>query len=127
MMMMMRLMITLLHIASQLESADLVRSDSCAVGFFYRLPALAAFQDNPCHDSMAENVCNEILSNPHSFHLRLWTRTLNQLSLSPDNHTHLKDLSLLCQRMLEVLSRLVFFRSPWHGIAPCGMIKVLLK
>ena len=68
----------------------------------YLLPVVTLFQDNPCHDSMADKVCNEILSNPHSFQLRLWTRILNQLSLSADNGTHLKALTVLCQQMLEV-------------------------
>ena len=68
----------------------------------YLLPVVILFQDNPCHDSMADKVCNEILSNPHSFQLRLWTRILNQLSLSADNGTHLKALAVLCQQMLQV-------------------------
>ncbi|KAK7466706.1 hypothetical protein BaRGS_00037193 [Batillaria attramentaria] len=62
-----------------------------------------AVRDNPCHDSIAVKVCNEILSNPDSFQLKVWTRVLNQLWLSPDNQTHLKDLSVLCQQMLEVV------------------------
>nr|KAG5687867.1 hypothetical protein BaRGS_007561 [Batillaria attramentaria] len=62
-----------------------------------------AVRDNPCHDSIAVKVCNEILSNPDSFQLKVWMRVLNQLWLSPDNHTHLKDLSVLCQQMLEVV------------------------
>ncbi|KAK7111031.1 condensin complex subunit 3-like [Littorina saxatilis] len=60
-------------------------------------------RENPCHDSIAVKVCNEILSNPQSFQLRLWTRILNQLYLSQDNHTHLKDLSVLCTQMMEVV------------------------
>ncbi|XP_076461529.1 condensin complex subunit 3-like isoform X2 [Babylonia areolata] len=63
----------------------------------------AVVRDNPCHDSLAVKVCNEILSNPQSFQLRLWTRVLKQLCLSPDNLTHLKHLAVLCQQMLEVV------------------------
>ncbi|KAL8613334.1 hypothetical protein ACOMHN_052573 [Nucella lapillus] len=60
-------------------------------------------RDNPCHDSVAVKVCNEILSNPQSLQVRLWTRVLNQLALSPDNLSHLKDLAVLCQQMREVV------------------------
>ncbi|XP_067656291.1 condensin complex subunit 3-like isoform X2 [Haliotis asinina] len=57
--------------------------------------------DNPGHDHIAVLVCNEILSNPDSFSVKLWTRLLNQLDLSPD--TQLKDMQVLCDQMLEVV------------------------
>ncbi|KAL3865140.1 hypothetical protein ACJMK2_006761 [Sinanodonta woodiana] len=59
--------------------------------------------DNPGHDNLAVRVCNEILSNPSSFNLKLWVRILNQLDLSPDNDTNLKDLDVLCDQMLDVV------------------------
>ncbi|XP_071089919.1 condensin complex subunit 3-like isoform X1 [Haliotis cracherodii] len=57
--------------------------------------------DNPGHDHIAVLVSNEILSNPDSFSVKLWTRLLNQLDLSPD--TQLKDMQVLCDQMLEVV------------------------
>jgi hypothetical protein len=59
-------------------------------------------QDNPCHDDLAEKVCNEILSNPQSLNVRLWTKVLNTLDLSPENEMNLRDLSALCGKMMEV-------------------------
>ncbi|XP_046543346.1 condensin complex subunit 3-like isoform X2 [Haliotis rubra] len=57
--------------------------------------------DNPGHDHIAVLVCNAILSSPDSFSVKLWTRLLNQLDLSPD--TQLKDMQVLCDQMLEVV------------------------
>ncbi|KAK3582660.1 hypothetical protein CHS0354_001712 [Potamilus streckersoni] len=59
--------------------------------------------DNPGHDNLAVRVCNEILSNPSSFNLKLWVRILNQLDLSPDNDTILNYLDVLCDEMLDVV------------------------
>lgn len=62
-----------------------------------------AIKDNPCHDSMAVKVCNEILSSPQSLNVRMWSKVLNLLDISPDNSVNLKDLSVLCTSMMEVV------------------------
>ncbi|KAK6178461.1 hypothetical protein SNE40_013249 [Patella caerulea] len=59
--------------------------------------------DNPGHDNICIKVCNEVISNPDTFNLKLWTRILNQLDLSSDNESNLKAVCVLCEQMLEVV------------------------
>ncbi|XP_041369483.1 condensin complex subunit 3-like isoform X2 [Gigantopelta aegis] len=59
-------------------------------------------QDNPGHDNIAVKVCNEILTNPDSFSLKLWTRILNHLDIGTDK-THLQQLKVLCEQILNVV------------------------
>ena len=59
-------------------------------------------QDNPGHDNLSEKVCNEILSNPESSTTKLWVKILNQMEISPDNEVVLKDLRILCYKMVRV-------------------------
>lgn len=60
------------------------------------------YQDNPGHDNLSEGICNEILSDPDSPHVKLWARILNQMEVSPDNKVVLKDLRILCYKMVKV-------------------------
>ncbi|XP_053406509.1 condensin complex subunit 3-like [Mercenaria mercenaria] len=59
--------------------------------------------DNPGHDNLSETVCNEILSNPDSTHVKLWVRILNQMDVSPDNEVVLKDLRILAYKMCKTV------------------------
>ena len=71
----------------------------------HRNPKLTHFcplQDNPGHDNLSEKVCNEILSNPESSTTKLWVKILNQMEISPDNEVVLKDLRILCYKMVKV-------------------------
>lgn len=60
------------------------------------------FQDNPGHDRISATVCNEIISNPDSFNLKLWVKILNQVELSSDNDANVKELVVLAEQMLDV-------------------------
>ena len=60
------------------------------------------FQDNPGHDNLSEKVCNEVLSSPDSSATKLWVKILNQMEVSPDNEVVLKDLRILCYKMVKV-------------------------
>ncbi|XP_005090481.1 condensin complex subunit 3 [Aplysia californica] len=60
--------------------------------------------DNPCHDSLAVKLCNEVLSKPDSFNVKLWLKVLNQLFLSTDNIILLKDLCTMCEDMAIVIT-----------------------
>lgn len=59
-------------------------------------------QENPRHDSIAIKICNEVLSNPDSFNLKLWVKILNKLELSESNDEAFKELAVLADQMLEV-------------------------
>jgi len=60
--------------------------------------------DNPYHDSLAIKLCNEILSKPDSFNVRLWLKVLTQLWLSTDNLVLVKDLCKMCEHMAIVIT-----------------------
>ena len=63
----------------------------------------ANVQDSTCHDSLAIKVCNEILSAPDSFNVRVLCRVLAALELSPSNGICLKQLRILSSQMRKVL------------------------
>ncbi|KAL4231186.1 hypothetical protein ACF0H5_008768 [Mactra antiquata] len=67
--------------------------------------------DNPGHDNLSETVCNEILSQPDSPHLKLWVRILNQMEVSPDNEVVLKDLRILAYKMVKIVKEKTCLRS----------------
>ena len=84
-------------------------------------------QENPCHDSLAVKLCNEILSHPDSFAVKLWIRALVQLNISPDNLSLHKDLYEMTERIgmvstieAEVSSSLILFKfhtlSSYHNL-----------
>ena len=52
---------------------------------------------------MAIKMSNEILSNPNSFDARLFVKVLSSLRLTSTNENVLKDLKVLCRRMLKVI------------------------
>jgi len=56
------------------------------------------------HDDLAVKLSNEILSNPCSFNVRTLVRVLCSLRMSTNNENILKDLKILCRRMLKVCS-----------------------
>ncbi|XP_062622300.1 condensin complex subunit 3-like [Saccostrea cucullata] len=60
-------------------------------------------KENPRHDSLAIKICNEILSNPDSYNLKLWVKILNKLELSETNDEAFKVLAVLADQMLEVV------------------------
>ena len=71
--------------------------------YFHKLIVIGFYlQDNPGHDNLSEKVCNEILSNPDSSAAKLWVKILNQMEVSPDNEVVLKDLRILCYKMVKV-------------------------
>ncbi|KAJ8316952.1 hypothetical protein KUTeg_004856 [Tegillarca granosa] len=59
--------------------------------------------DNPGHDRISATVCNEIISNPDSFNLKLWVKILNQVELSTDNDANVKELVVLAEQMLDIV------------------------
>jgi len=61
-------------------------------------------QDETPHDDLAVKLSNEILSNPSSFNVRTLVRVLCSLRLSTGNENVLKDLKILCRRLLKVCS-----------------------
>ena len=71
------------------------------------LQTKTVLQDNPGHDNLSEKVCNEILSNPDSSTTKLWVKILNQMEISPDNEVVLKDLRILCYKMVKVGTKFI--------------------
>ena len=51
---------------------------------------------------MGVRVANEILSNAENADLRTLCKVLPMLEISPDNDMLIKDLSILCDKILEV-------------------------
>lgn len=68
----------------------------------YTFTMCLCLQENPRHDSIAIKICNEVLSNPDSFNLKLWVKILNKLELSESNDEAFKELAVLADQMLEV-------------------------
>ncbi|XP_033756629.1 LOW QUALITY PROTEIN: condensin complex subunit 3-like [Pecten maximus] len=60
-------------------------------------------EENPSHANIALAICNEILSNPDSFSLKLWVKILNQLELGKDDLISNKETFVLIQRITEVI------------------------
>lgn len=70
--------------------------------WMYTFTMCLCLQENPRHDSIAIKICNEVLSNPDSFNLKLWVKILNKLELSESNDEAFKELAVLADQMLEV-------------------------
>ncbi|GFO14782.1 condensin complex subunit 3, partial [Plakobranchus ocellatus] len=64
----------------------------------------AVVTENPCHDSLAVKLCNEILSQSDSFAVKLWLRALNQLITSPYNISLQKDLFKMTEKIGMVVT-----------------------
>jgi len=69
---------------------------------FYMLVFIVKSQDETPHDDLAVKLSNEILSNPGSFNVRTLVRVLCSLRMSSSDENVLKDLKILCRRMLKV-------------------------
>ena len=54
-------------------------------------------------------VCNEILKDPNSFHVRVLCKVLTCLELSEGNNSKLKELTVLAKNLLEVPALLVAY------------------
>lgn len=63
---------------------------------------LIYLQDTNLHDSLAVKVANEILSDYENNDIRTLSKVLPMLEITADNEMLAKDLSILCDRMLEV-------------------------
>ncbi|XP_059149025.1 condensin complex subunit 3-like [Physella acuta] len=61
-------------------------------------------KENPCHDSIAVKLCNEILSDPESDDTKFWLRVLNNLNISCDNTSLLKNLRTMCEEMATLIT-----------------------
>ena len=54
-----------------------------------------------CHDSIAYSICNHIIAEPMSFHVKQFIKFLNSLQISTDDVTKLKEFKALYQQMVE--------------------------
>lgn len=59
--------------------------------------------DDNCHDAMAYALCNQIIGEPLSFHVKLYSKLLTNLNVSTDDSTKLKELNALYQQMSDVV------------------------
>lgn len=57
--------------------------------------------DSSAHDSLAVKLSNEILRDPQSVNVTVLARTLSILELSSNLQDNLKDLTVLCEQMLD--------------------------
>ncbi|XP_052249367.1 condensin complex subunit 3-like isoform X1 [Dreissena polymorpha] len=71
----------------------------------------SCWDDNPGHDNLSERVCNEILSAPESAHVKLWSRILNQMEISPDNEVVIKDLRILAYKMVKTVKERISLKA----------------
>lgn len=83
----------------------------------YTFTMCLCLQENPRHDSIAIKICNEVLSNPDSFNLKLWVKILNKLELSESNDEAFKELAVLADQMLEVKYMYCTFAYYQHEIS----------
>ena len=54
-----------------------------------------------CHVAIAYTLCNQIIAEPLSFHVKLYTKLLGNLYISMDSVTRLRELKALSQQMNE--------------------------
>ncbi|GFR80137.1 condensin complex subunit 3 [Elysia marginata] len=80
-------------------------------------------KENPCHDSLAVKLCNEVLSHPDSFAVKLWIQALNQLKISPDNLSLHKDLMKMSEKIAMVVTEKPCLKllEKFRGIVSCLM------
>ena len=64
-----------------------------------------------CHDAIAYTLCNQIIAEPLSFHVKLYTKLLGNLYISMDSVTRLRELKALSQQMNEVVKDKVYLKS----------------
>ena len=90
--------------------------------FLIQLTARGFLQSNEiqenhatCHDSMAYAICNQIIAQPMSFHVKILLKLLTSLQISDDDFSKLKELKALQTQMVGFnfiavfLSLLLFF------------------
>ena len=63
---------------------------------------VSSFQDSNSHDSMAVLIANEILSGSKDV-VKVLCKSLPKLEISAGNDILVKDLSILCDRILKVI------------------------
>ena len=59
-----------------------------------------------CHDSMAYAICNQIIAEPMSFHVKILLKLLTSLQISVDEYSKLKELKALQYQMMEQVIKL---------------------
>jgi len=64
-----------------------------------------------CHDAIAFSLCNQIIAEPLSFHIKLYIKLLANLRVSIDDFTKLKDLKALYQQMKDCVKDKVYLKS----------------
>ena len=64
-----------------------------------------------CHDAIAFSLCNQIIAEPLSFHIKLYIKLLANLHISTDDFTKLKDLKALYQQMKDCVKDKVYLKS----------------
>ena len=62
-----------------------------------------------CHDSMAYAICNQIIAQPMSFHVKILLKLLTSLQISDDDFSKLKELKALQTQMVGFNFTAVFF------------------
>ena len=55
-----------------------------------------------CHDTIAYALCNQIIAEPLSFHVKLHTKLLGNLRISIDDFTRLKVSSFIWSQLVPV-------------------------
>lgn len=64
-----------------------------------------------CHDAIAYTLCNQIIAEPLSFHVKLYTKLLGNLYISMDDVTRLRELKALSQQMNESVKDKAYLKS----------------
>jgi len=64
-----------------------------------------------CHDTIAYALCNQIIAEPLSFHVKLHTKLLGNLRISIDDFTRLKEIKALYQQMIEAVKDKGYLKS----------------
>ena len=84
--------------------------------FLIQLTARGFLQSNEiqenhatCHDSMAYAICNQIIAQPMSFHVKILLKLLTSLQISDDDFSKLKELKALQAQMVGFNFTAVFF------------------
>jgi len=102
---------TLKTLFSAPVTSPLTEVDVEDVGLFLiQLTARGFLQSNEiqesgatCHDSMAYAICNQIISQPMSFHVKILLKLLTSLQISDDDFSKLKELKALQTQMMELV------------------------
>ena len=107
---------TLKTLFSAPVTSPLTEVDVEDVGLFLiQLTARGFLQSNEiqesgatCHDSMAYAICNQIIAQPMSFHVKILLKLLTSLQISDDDFSKLKELKALQTQMVGFISQQLF-------------------